>query len=248
MFAGKPCRVLWAWVLCLVALQPLAAEVSAPRPLTADEAPRWRGVGALQVAGKPTCSAVLISDHEAITAAHCVVDRASGHRVDPQDFTLVLGQDVGGFAAVRKVAATAFPPAYVTIRSVLDLGDLSTDLALLVLAPPVTPDEAAPLAVANWPQPMGDFVDIVGYERDGPGSASLREGCTVVQAEGGVAVVTCDVIAGISGAPVLLQARPDDPPRVVATVSSRGQGLAYVVAIAPRLAELRALIATQADQ
>jgi hypothetical protein len=55
--------------------------------------------------------------------------------------------------------------------------------------------------------------------------------------------VTCDLITGLSGSPVVLSQSPDSPLRLVASVSARGIGVGYVVTIAPHLAELRALIA-----
>lgn len=224
---------------------PAASDKVTQRLVSADEAPRWRAVGSLRVFGKRSCTAVLISDVEAITAAHCVVDRATGKRVFPASFILVLGQRADGFAAVRKVTAVAFLPGFVSPEPITDLYGLSTDLALLELDMPVGADEATPLPVANWPDPIGAFVDIIGYERDGPASATIREGCMAIKTGDGVTVVTCDVITGLSGSPVLLQQDPADPPQLVASVSSRGQGEAYVVAIAPRLAELRDLIARQ---
>ena len=87
--------------------------------------------------------------------------------------------------------------------------------------------------MADWPNPIGDFVDIVGYKRDGPMTATIREGCMAVETGDGATVVTCDVISGLSGAPVLLSENPALPPRLVASVSSRGQGAAFVVTIPP---------------
>jgi protease YdgD len=232
-------------VIGIAAAGPSASEKITQRLIGSDEATRWRGVGSFHVSGKPSCTAVLISDIEAITAAHCVVDRTTGQRVDPAFFTLVLGQRADGFAAVRKVTAVAFSPGFLSTVPITDLGGLSTDLALLALDYPVTPDEAAPLQVTDWSDPIGAFVDIVGYERDGSRSATIREGCMGIQDGQGVAVVTCDVITGISGSPVVLRDRPEDPPRLVAAVSSGAEGAAIVVAIAPRLAELRGLIARQ---
>lgn len=245
MIAGSHRSLLCAALLCLGIGQPGVAEQGAQRLIKQDEVERWRGVGSLRVAGKPACTAVLISDSEAITAAHCVVDRASGRQIEAQYFTLVLGQRTDGFAAVRKVVAAAFLPGFVSSDPIIDLDGLSTDLALLALDRPVSPDEAAPLQVADWPDRIGGFVDIVGYERDGSKSATIREGCMAIEDGQGVTVVACDVITGISGSPVLLSARPEDPPRLVAAVSSRIQGTAIVVVIAPRLAELRGLIAAK---
>ena len=245
--AGQTCgaNLLLAALLSLSGLVPGAAEGVARRMVSDAEAARWRAVGTLNVAGHRACTAALISDHEAITAAHCVYNLATRLRTDPAAFQLVLGQRGDYHAAVRGVRATAFLPGYATGPKT-GFATMSVDVALLELDVPVSPDEAVPLEVVDWPTPIGYFVDIVGYERGGPDAATIREGCTAIDSAEGVTAVTCDVVSGLSGAPVLLRENPDDSPRLVATVSSRdtggGAGLAYVVSIVPLLAELRAQI------
>ncbi|MEO6298823.1 MAG: trypsin-like serine protease [Paracoccaceae bacterium] len=218
-----------------------------PMRLVGDgEAARWRAVGSLNVGGQRACTAALISDHEAITAAHCVVDRATGNRTAPGAYQLVLGQMADGHAAVRGVRETAFLPEYLSGQHTTGVASLVSDIALLDLDMPVTADEAVPLRVVDWANPIGAFVNIVGYQRGGPDGATIREGCTAIESDGGVTAVTCDVISGLSGAPVVLRENPNLPPVLVATVSSRSVGvggaLAIVVSIAPHLAKLRSLI------
>lgn len=219
--------------LCLAA----AAETPSLAPDGAAQG-RLQGVAVLQVDGRAVCTAILIAPDEATTAGHCVADRATGDMADPAALTLVF-RPLGADPVLRQVQALAVPPAYRSDQPILSLGDLAPDLALLSLVP--APDQPAitPLAPEAWPNPMGAFVDIAGFEREGAPGLRLREGCMVIEAEAGVAVATCDVVAGLSGAAVLLQDRPDDPPRLVASVSSRGQGAAFVVEIAPWLSSLR---------
>jgi len=232
-----------AAVLSFVGSWSAAARDTQRHLLSPDEAQRWRAVGSLRVAGQPSCTAALISDVEAITAAHCVVDRASGLRVDPEYLALVLGQRADGFAAVRKVVAVAFLPGFLSTEPVTGLAELSSDLALLRLSGSVSAQEATPFEVADWPEPIDAMVDIVGYERGGSKTATIRQGCLSIDTWDGVTTVTCDLITGLSGSPVVLSQSPDSPLRLVASVSARGIGVGYVVTIAPHLAELRALIA-----
>ena len=231
-----------ALLVTLLGAAQIGAWPGSQHVLDNGEAERWRAVGSLRMAGMSSCTAVLISQTQALTAAHCVVDRATGVRVRLGYFTLVLGQRSNGYAAVRKVRSVAFLPGFVSTEPISDYSDLSSDLALLQLDRPVSADEAVPIEVADWPHPIGEFVDIVGYERDGPRSPTIRESCRAVESMDTVTVVTCSVITGISGSPVLLSDRPQDPPRLVASASSRGDGVAYVVSIAPHLAALRDLI------
>ena len=205
-----------------------------PRPLTDAERPRFAAVGSLNMQGHQACTAALISEIEAVTAAHCVVNRKTGLRTLPQVFELVLGQGADGSGTRRGVRATAFLPGYLDPAT-----GISLDLALVLLDAPVT--DIAPFAVQEWPNPVGEFVDIVGYEKGRSKDAMLREGCTALYEVQGVVVESCDVITGISGAPVLVQVPPEEAPPLVAVVSSRGQGLGFVVPLAPHLAALRAL-------
>lgn len=230
-----------ATILVLCWGTSLSAEVAA-RVLSPAEAQIWTGVGSLRVAGRQSCTAVLISPSEAITAAHCVVDRASGRRVVPALYRLVLGQRTNGFAAVRGVRATAFLPGFVNDEVGIGPRTLSTDLALLALDFPVLPTDATPFVLSDWPDPLAARVDIVGYERGGSLTATIREGCLTLETAAGVTTLACDAITGISGSPVVLPASAEGPPRLVASVSARGQGEVFVVAVAPHLDELRRLL------
>lgn len=216
------------------------AQDSQRRLIGAAEADRWRAVGSLRILGRQSCTAVLISATEALTAAHCVVDRVTGRKTPPASYVLVLGQSAVGFAAVRRVTRTAYRPGFVTSASKALFDSLTSDLALLELAEPVSAAEAVPIEIADWTAPVGDLVDIVGYERGGPKSATIREGCMAMGSRDGVTLVTCDVITGLSGSPVLLSDNPQDPPRMVANLSARWDGAAFVVAVAPQIAQLRA--------
>ena len=243
---GKPVRRGWLAGLAatMIAVSvPASAQDMTRHVLRLGEAARWRAVGSLRIAGHQSCTAVLISDHEALTAAHCVVDRLTGVRTPPGAYVLVLGQMTRRFAAVREVTATAFLPGFLKHNPIVGLADLATDLALLDLKSPVTMDEVAPVQVDDWPDPTGTSVDIVGYEWHGPLDVTIRQGCKALESQNGVTAVGCDLVTGLSGSPVLLSQSPDSPLRLVASVSARDTEAGYVVTVAPHLAELRALIA-----
>ena len=199
---------------------------------------RLAAVAVLQVNGRAVCTALLIAQDEATTAGHCVANRGTGKLADPATLALVMRPNDPN-PTLRRVQALAVPEAYRSDQPIRSIGDLAPDLALLRLVPDPDQPAIAPLTPEAWPLPTGAFVDIAGFERAGAPGLRLREGCVVIDAEAVVAVAGCDVVAGLSGGAVLLQDRPDAPPRLVASVSSRGQGAAFVVEIAPWIGRLR---------
>lgn len=225
-----------------------SAEGVAQQMVTDDKAMIWRGVGPLNVAGNRSCTAALISDHEAVTAAHCLFNPRTLKRTEAESIRFVMGQRRDTYAALRDVTATAILPGYVYAGQTQDPASVAQDIALLELASPVSPEEALPLQVADWPLGgrKGVQVDIVGYGRDRPFMASIRAGCPAVDAINGVTLLDCQAVPGLSGAPVVL-AGPGKP-MLVAVVSSMvgtsrvNNDQMVVAAVAPHLAELRALI------
>lgn len=199
---------------------------------------RLAAVAVLQVDGRALCTAVLISENEATTAGHCVAKRETGKQTDLARLTLTF-RPTSPAPVLRRVQSLALPQAFQSDQPVRSTGDLAPDLALLRLIPDPDIPAIAPLALEPGAISPGAFVDIAGYERAGVPGLRLREGCMVIEAEAGVAVANCDVVAGLSGAAVLLQGPADDAPRLVASVSSRGRGAAYVVEIAPWIESLR---------
>lgn len=232
--------------LALAAL-PVLAEPAPPRMIPDDEAAAWRAVGPLHVAGNRSCTASLISDHEAITAAHCLFHPITHHRADPSDIKFVLGQRRDSYAALRGVVRTAVLPGYVYIGQKVGLEQVASDIALLELDQPVTPDEAQPLQVVEWPLPgaQNALVSVLGYGQDRPYMVTMRSGCRVTATAGHVGQIDCPLVPGLSGAPVLLGAgkTPQLLAVVSATVGTRvNPNASLILSIAPHLAELRALL------
>lgn len=229
-----------------IAAMAAGAESSGPRMLKVEEMPLWHAVGPLNVAGNRSCTATLISDHEAITAAHCLFHPVTHHRADARDIRFVVGQDRDAYVAVRGVVRTALLPGYVYSGHHADLGAVQNDLALLELDQPVPADMATPLQVSDWPStgPKGALVDIVGYGRDRRFVASIRSDCTVADTIGSMSLVDCVSVPGLSGAPVTVTAYGSAPLLVAVVSATVGPATdptgSLVVSIAAHLAELRA--------
>lgn len=236
----------WAARLLAAALA-LSAGASAAeegrRMLGVAEAQAWRGVGRLNIDGRRFCTATLIAADLALTAAHCLYHPKTMRPIPPGALRFVAGLRLGGFAAARRVVATATHPAY-AFDGRASLRSMVSDVALLKLETPVAGRQAAAFAVGRF----GDrekHIALVSYSRDRANAPSIERGCAVTTALWPVAALDCEVTYGASGAPVF--AEGPDGPRVIAVVSALGGSergrVALTVAVAPLMDELHNALA-----
>ena len=157
-----------------------------------DAALALQGVGPLYVGGRRSCSVVLISDHEVITAAHCIFNPIPPHRLAPKIYYVLLGPRGAGYAALRGVKAVAILPGFVHgPGEPLTMDRIAVDEALLELDAPVGRDQATPLPVADWRGAAQ--VTITGFPRDRP-EVLQHEECEVQQHQGDVTQIGCAVV------------------------------------------------------
>jgi protease YdgD len=243
---GKPraaAMALLGVLLCLVPVTRTTGEPASPRMVTADEAPQWRAIGKLNVAGNRSCTAVLVTDQLVITAAHCMFNFRTGHLAHTNDVKFVAGQWRDSYAALRGIGAISVSPDFRPSLGIWATPQ-DSDVALLRLDQPIPPDVARPIPIGDRHADTG--LAVVGYGRDRAYIPSVRSDCSVTSNKGAVFTLDCLVVPGLSGAPVI--AMLPDGPKVVGVVSmavgkpADPASPALAVEVAPRFDALKAAL------
>lgn len=178
----------------------------------------WEGVGLLNIAGRSTCTGVMIRPDLVLTAAHCLYDNDADKMIDPRRIEFRAGWRDGKAIARRMGKVSVIHSRYVS--STQESGEkIRNDVALLQLASPIQSTHADPFRTDGGIR-TGNEVSVVSFGAGRNNAVSRQRSCEVLEADGGLVAMSCDVVPGSSGAPVfaLRQGRQ----RIVSLVSSLG--------------------------
>jgi len=178
----------------------------------------WEGVGLLNIAGRSSCTGVLIQPDMILTAAHCLYDIDTGERVDPRQVEFRAGWR-GGKAIATRMGKAAVIHARYGDSDELSGEQIRYDVALLQLADPIPSTHADPFRTDGGVR-TGHQVSVVSYGEGRNDAPSRQRACEVLEADRGLVVMSCDVVPGSSGSPVF--AMRQGRPRIVSLVSAMG--------------------------
>ena len=183
---------------------------------TADDAGAWEAVGRLDT-GVSFCTATLIAPDLVLTAAHCLFDE-EGARLPEADLQFSAGLRHGRAVAVRGVTRTIMPEGYARPIGPAMPDSIARDIAILRLDRSVPSSTVTPIAMGAAVAPAS-AVTLVSYGTDREAFPSIEEDCAILSRQGAVQVLSCHVVAGSSGSPVLHLGA--NGPEIVAVVSGR---------------------------
>ncbi len=195
-----------------------ALDLGLTRMIHSTERAEWSGVGRLRLRGGGFCTAALLNETMAVTAAHCVFDPETRKPEKPEEMTFEAGFWMSRAAATRRIANYVAHPDYAYVERP-GVSSISADLAILVLEKPIETSTARSFELASRIA-AGDKVALVSYGDTRQNIPTIQEPCRVLGVEDAVFVLDCGAVPGTSGAPVFI--RDGERADIAAIVSAIG--------------------------
>ena len=178
--------------------------------------------------GAAICTGVLVAPDLVLTAAHCVRGAAD----TPETLRFEAGWTVAGPIGQRRGQQVILTgPALLP-----GLAGLTGDVALILVDPPFSPEEAIPLRLA--PPADGDFT-LHAFRRDAPDQPAPAVTCIPRATPPGLLGLDCPVVSGNSGAPLLQRHGPDWQIAAVMVAASGSGPIRSWAALPPVLLQQR---------
>ncbi|AMN43021.1 trypsin-like serine peptidase [Rhodoplanes sp. Z2-YC6860] len=162
----------------------------------------WTAIGKLFNETGASCSGVLISRDEVLTAAHCLYNFRTRRFIPAAQLHFLAGYRTGRYAAHVRIARYEVGPGFDPERYDQTTG---ADWAVLTVTESL-PDSIEPLRLRRHAAPAGTKAVLAGYPQDRAFALTADRDCELRGkiAGGQLMLHTCRGVRGTSGAPILV--------------------------------------------